>query len=347
MIEGFRSPEKTKSVLGIDIGSSAVRLLELSKVADGYRLEACLTEILPVLDTGRPPDHEALCQTITRLVRSSGTSLRSVMASVPDSSVKIKVVELPTGLSESEIEACMEVEIERNFPYSADETVFDYVLLPNNEQQPSAIRVLLVACRLQEVRARQHLFSSAGLDILALDVEGYALQRALLKAHEPVVVLVNIGSSSTTLSVLIGDCMLFHKEHALAGRALTEQIQSYYGLSLQEAELGKCRKNLPNDYSPSVLRPFLELLVDQVRSFRQLFLSAHPFSEINRLILAGGGAALDGLPHLLEESLELPVSIAHPFADMQYAESMKIPSDVAAFSLACGLALRGMDDSGH
>jgi len=65
MIEGFRSPEKTKSVLGIDIGSSAVRLLELSKVADGYRLEACLTEILPVLDTGRPPDHEALCQTIT------------------------------------------------------------------------------------------------------------------------------------------------------------------------------------------------------------------------------------------------------------------------------------------
>lgn len=343
-----------KRSLGVDIGSSSIRLLELSRQGDDYRVETCLSETLPAASS-QHDNRSVIGENIARLVKLSGAVLEPATVAINNAAIKTKLFNLPTGLSEHEIETYAGIEAERAWSRPPNEILFDYFVMPGSTEtsDQAGMNVLLVACLRKEFDGYREMLAPAGLKPVIIDVESYAIQKSLIRlqakeTEDRAIALLDIGSRRSTFNLCMRDRVLFYKEQPLAGQQLTEKIQDYYGMTLEHAEQGKCRNHLKDDYQEQVLLPFLEVLVQQIRICWQLARSASPFAEISRLILSGGSAALPGLIQLLEASFRVPVSLANPFAGMQYSGRLsdtELP-DKYAFMLACGLALRGFDGSG-
>jgi len=345
---------KTSPVLGIDISSTTVKLLELSRQGGSYRVESYAVAHLPpeaVIEKD-VNQVEAVGALIRDLVARSKTRVKRIAAAVSGSAVIIKTVTMPDGLSDEELEAQLAVEADQYIPYPLEEVAIDFeVLAPaaNN-----TVTVLLVACHQQTIDARVDALEIAGLTVGIMDVEVLAMGRALALLEKQLpgenlrsVAMVDIGASMTTLSVFSDGESVYTREQFFGDKQLTDEIMNRYGLSFEEAGLAKKQQGLPEDYEQEVLQPFREALVQQVSRSLQFFLSSSEHASLDCIVLCGDVASISGLGELAQERLLTPVIIANPFADMTVGprvDAQALVRDAPAMMLACGLAMRGVGE---
>jgi len=352
---GLFGKTKTIPVLGLDISSTTVKLLELSFSGGRYRVESYAVSSLPqdaVIEKS-VNNVDGVSNAIRTVVAQSRTKLKNVAAAVAGSSVITKLIDMPEGLSEDDMETQLTLEADQYIPYPLEEVSIDFQIQGPSPERDNQVEVLLAACRRETIESRVEAIEGSELIPKIMDVEAYAMERAfsLLQAHlnlgeDSTVAIVDIGATMTTLSVLNNGKTIYTREQLFGGKQLTDEIMRRYGLPLEEAGLAKKQGGLPDDYEPEVLEPFKEAVVQQVARSLQFFFSSSQYNDVDHIILAGGVSSMEGLERLVQEKLGTPTSVANPFAQMSISSrvnAVALSSDAPAMMIACGLALRSFD----
>lgn len=344
-----------KPLLGVDITSSTVKLLELSKSGSGYKVESYMVKPLPpnAVVEKAIKDTEALAEVMRKVVVQAKVKNKNAAVAVAGSAVITKVVEMPADLSDEAIESQLAVEADQYIPYPLDEVALDFELIGPSADNADQMDVMLAACRRETVESRAQVLEIAGLHPKVVDVEVFAVERGfqliadqMEDLGEQVVAIVDVGATMLTLSVLVEGKTLYTREQAFGGKQVTEEIQRRYGLSYEEAGQAKKQGGLPEDYESEILTPFKEALIQQISRSLQFFFSSSQYNYVDQLILAGGVASMEGLREEIEEKLGLPTMIANPFANMAVSNKVNavaLAMDAPAMLVAAGLALRSFE----
>jgi len=347
--------KKLIPVLGVDISSSSVKLLELSKSGNQYKIESYAVASLPpnAVVEKNIAEVEAVAETLRAVYGRAKSRLKSAAVAVAGSAVITKKIEMPAGLGDDALETQITLEADQYIPYPLDEVAMDFEVQGPSARSPEQVEVLLAACRREHVDSRVDSLFMAELTTKVVDVEAYAMERAFQliadqigATPQSVVAIVDIGATMTTLSVLVGGKTVYTREQIFGGRQLTEEIQRRYGLSLEEAGLAKKQGGLPDDYETEVLEPFKDAVVQQIMRSLQFFYSSSQYNDVDHILLAGGVAAMPGLVDMVQERLGNAASIANPFARMAVAsrvDASALSNDAPAMMVACGLAMRSFD----
>jgi type IV pilus assembly protein PilM len=347
---------KHDHLLGIDISSAAIKLLELSKTGARYKVESYAVAPLAqnaVIDNNIS-NAEMIAETIKVALKQSGTRTRHACVAISGSSVMTKMITMSAHLSEDEMEEQIMVEADQYIPYSLDEVRLDFEVQKVNEASPELVDVLLAASRRENVDERVDVLAQAGLTASIIDVEAFAMENAFAllgdqlpnSDDEQTIAIADIGATMTTLNILHQGRAIYTREQGFGGKQLTEEIQRRYGLSYEEAGLAKRHGGLPDNYNSDVLGPFKRALVQQVARSLQFFISSSANRSIDSVVLAGGCASIAGIDKLVEQELGLPTFVANPFINMALSNKIKpqsLSNDASAMMIACGLALRGFD----
>ena len=347
---------KPPTILGLDISTTAVKLLELSRSGDQYRVESYSVEPLPPNSIVEKSiaDVEGVGDAIKRAVKRSGTKAKFAAAAVAGSAVITKVISMPASISEDEMEGQIELEADQYIPFPLDEVNLDFEAIGRSIDDPDKIEVLLAASRSENVDVRVDAIEIGGLTAKIIDIEAYAIENAfsLIREQMPdhgldkTIAIIDIGATMTTMSVLHDLKTVYTREQTFGGKQLTEDIQRRYGLSYEEAGMAKRQGGLPDDYQMEVLEPFKRMMVQQVGRALQFFYSSSQYSAVDHIVLAGGSSSIEGVAELIAEQEGVPTTIANPFANMSISSNIKaqvLANDAPALMISCGLALRSYD----
>jgi len=352
---GLLGKRKKSQLLGVDISSTTIKLIELSQSGDRFRVEAFAVASLPQDSVVEKTINniEEVAGALRSLHAQSRTKNKLVCTAVAGSSVITKTLQMPQGLNDDDMETQLTLEADQYIPYPLDEVAIDFEVQGAAAGRSDQVDVLLAACRRETIDARVDALELAELTPKVVDVEAYAMERAyeLIKRQWDIedgatVAIVDIGATMTTLSVLHKGSTVYTREQLFGGKQLTDEIMRRYGLPLEEAGLAKKQGGLPDDYEQDVLEPFREAVVQQVARSLQFFFSSSDFNSVDCIVLAGGVSAMDGLEPLVAERLGSKTIVANPFADMSISprvNAVALNSDAPAMMIACGLALRSFD----
>ncbi|MEO5622632.1 MAG: pilus assembly protein PilM [Dokdonella sp.] len=346
---------KAPPLIGVDISSTAVKLLQLGQVGGRYRVEHYAVEPLPpnAVVEKNIVQIEAVGEAIRRALNRSGAKTKFAAAAVAGSAVITKVIPMPGDLSEEDMEAQIEVEANQYIPYPIEEVSLDFEILGPIKDNPDMVNVLLAASRTENVDLRVAALDLGGLGTRVMDVEAFAMENAfklisdqLSVPKDAVVAVMDIGATMTTLIVLKSQRTIYSREQVFGGKQLTDEVMRRYGLSYEEAGLAKRQGGLPDSYGAEVLEPFKEAMVQQISRLLQLFFAGSEFSRVDQVVLAGGCASIAGIAEMVEEHLGVPCIVANPLADMTLSSRLQAQAlalDAPALMIACGLALRSYD----
>lgn len=355
MISSLFGKKRTQPVLGIDISSSSIKLLELSRNGDQYRVESYAVASLPpnAVVEKNIAEVDAVADVLRAVQGRSKSKVKTVAVAVAGSAVITKLIDMPSGLSDDAMETQISLEADQYIPYPLDEVALDFEVQGPSLNNPDQVEVLLAACRRENVESRVDALELAGLSAKVVDVEAYAVERAFKLCQtqfdyedDSVVAIVDIGATMTTLSVLVGGNTVYTREQLFGGRQLTEEIQRRYGLTVEEAGLAKKQGGLPDDYEHDVLDPFKDAVVQQITRSLQFFFSSSQYNDVDHILLAGGVASMPGLVELVQERLGTRASVANPLARMSIAarvDTAALTNDAPSLVIACGLAMRSFD----
>lgn len=347
--------KQNKGVLGLDISSTTVKLLELVRVGDRYRVEAYGVVPMPpgAVVEKNINDIDGVAEAIRQLVEQTRPKQKKVAVAVAGSSVITKMITLDANLNEDQMEAQIMAEADQYIPYPLDEVAIDFEVQGPSDDTEDAVDVLLAACRKENVDLRVDALELAGLHPEIVDIEAYDVERSFeLIANaigcnpDDAVAILDIGATMTTLSVLAEGRTIYTREQLFGGKQLTEEIQRRYGMTEHEAGLAKKTGDLPEDYEEEVLAPFQDAVIQQVSRSLQFFFSSSQYNAVDHIVLAGGVAAMSGLAPLVEERMTTPTTVANPFLAMDLSpnvDAAALANDAPAMMIATGLALRSFD----
>ncbi len=343
------------ALIGVDISSTAVKLLQLSRTGDRYRVEHYAVEPLPPNSVVEKNvvEIDQVADAIRRAVDRSGSKTKGAAAAVAGSSVITKLIPMPADLSEDELEAQVELEAANYIPYPIEEVNIDFNALGPMPGAPEMQQILLVAARAEDVGTRQSALEIAGLKAQVMDVEAFAIENAFALMQPSLkippgglVALVDVGASMTTLNILRDGRSLYAREQVFGGRQLTEEIMRRYGLTYEEAGRAKRLGGLPESYEYEVLEPFRETLAQQVSRLLQFYYASSEYNRVDQIVLSGGCASIPGIAQQVEEQLGVSTVVANPLAQMTLGprvQAQALAQDAPALMIACGLALRSFD----
>ncbi len=348
--------QKQPVVLGLDISSTAIKLLELGQSGDRMRVESYAVEPLPANSVIEKniADVEAVGEAIKRAVKRSASRTKLASVAVAGSAVITKIIAMPASLTEDEMEQQIELEADQYIPYPLEEVNLDFEVIGPSENDPERIDVLLAASRSENVDIRIAAIELAGLKAKIVDVEAYAMENAfsLLIPQLPeqgidqTIAVIDIGATMTTLNVMHDRKTIYTREQVFGGKQLTEEIQRRYGLSYEEAGMAKRQGGLPDNYGPEVLEPFKDAMTQQVSRSLQFFYGSSQYNNVDHIVLAGGSAMIPGIDEMIANKLGVHTSVANPFTNMTLASRVKAQSlsnDAPALMIAAGLAMRSFD----
>jgi type IV pilus assembly protein PilM len=344
-------------LVGVDISSTAVKLLQLSRAGSGvgYRVEHYAVEPLPpnAVVEKNIVEVEAVGDAIRRAMARSGSKAKHAAAAVAGSAVITRVIPMPAELDEDELESQIELEAVNYVPYPIEEVNLDFEVLGPVPGNPDMIQVLLAASRAENVEMRASALELGGLTAKVMDVEAFAVENAfalladgLNLRRDGLAALVDVGATMTTLNILRNGRSLYSREQVFGGKQLTDEVMRRYGLSYEEAGLAKRQGGLPESYEVEVLEPFKEALVQQISRLLQFFYAGSEFNRVDQVVLAGGCASIPGVAEMVEEQLGVPTLVANPLAHMTLGPRVQahaLAQDAPALLIACGLALRSFD----
>jgi type IV pilus assembly protein PilM len=341
-------------MIGLDISSSSVKLVELGQDESGkYVLERFASESFEKgwIADGQIEKFEEVADAVRRVIAKSGTKTRDVVMAMPQSSVITKKIILPAGLREDELEVQVESEANQYIPFSLDEVSLDFCVIGPSPTSVGDVEVLIAASRKDRVQDRQGLAEAAGLKPVVLDVESHASRLAMARilralpneGRDSLVALFEIGADTTSLKVLLDDELLYDRDQAFGGSQLTQLISRQYGFSFEEAEQKKLVSDLPDDYQSQILAPFVDSLSQEIGRALQYFFTSTPHHKVHYVMLAGGTATLPGLKDRVTELTGFASKVVNPFDNMTLGPSVresKLYREAPSYLTACGLAMR-------
>ena len=341
-------------MLGLDISSSSVKLVELGQdKAGNLVLERCAIEPLERgwISDGNIEKFDEVADAVRRLVKKSGTKTKNVAMALPPSAVITKKIILPGGMTDQELEMQVEAEANQYIPFPLDEVSLDFCIVGPSANSTGDIEVLIAASRREKVQDIQGLAEAAGLNPVIVDVESYASRLATGRLIEnlpnkgvgKIVALFEVGALTTSMQVIRNDEVLYDRDQAFGGAQLTQLIVRQYGFSLEEAESKKRSGELPDDYESSVLRPFVESIVQEIGRALQFFFTSTPHNKVDFVMLAGGSAALPGLTVAVTQHTTFACTLVNPFEGMEIGDGVRLKRmtrEAPSYLTSCGLALR-------
>src|SRR5881392_3254635 len=344
-------------LIGVDISSSALKLVELSETGKGaYRLERYAVEPLAkdVVADGNIANLDQVADALRRAHKRLGSRNRNVALALPAAMVITKKIIVPTGQTEEELELQVETEANQYIPFALDEVNLDFQILGPASTSADEVEVLIAASRKEKVEDRVAAAEAAGLKPRIMDVESYATQETFqligpslpANGRDQNIALVDIGSHVSHFYVLRNNQFLFSRDQAFGGNQLTQDIQRAFNLSSDEAESAKKNQGLPENYDSDVLQPFMETLALEITRALQFFFTSTSYNQVDQIILAGGCALLPGLDELVAKRAGVTTVIANPFSNMQTSERIRprqLAMDAPMLMIATGLAMRSFE----
>ena len=347
--------KKTEPLIGLDIGSTSVRLLQLSSRGGGYRVDHFAIHSLNegVVVDNAIQDVEAIADAISSAVKTSGTRAKTCAIAVSGSAVFTKTISLPSDLATADIESQVQIEANQYIPYSLDEVSLDFEVVGPSARNPDMMDILLAASKSENIESRQDAIETAGLKTKIVDVEAFALANAfeLIRKRDGIsesqaVGFFDIGHDLTTLLVIKGGQVIYTRDHPFGGHQLLEENQRRYNMSAEEARFHERGEQAPDDFQDEVLEPFKLNIVHQVSRALQFYASSNEYSSISTIYLSGGTATLSGMAPMVQEELGMTTRVADPVAGLDSANNVAATSlnrNGTNLMIAMGLALRGFD----
>ncbi len=345
---------KPKPVVGLDIGSSAVKAVELRPSGRSFKVVAFGSEPVPsdTIVDGAIIDAGAVAEAIRRLLDSHKIKTREVVASLSGNSVIVKKINLPV-MTEAELAESIYWEAEQYIPFDIQDVTLDYQILspPAAGDARGGMEVLLVAAKKEKITDYTEVIRQAGRQPVVVDVDAFAVQNAYEANYDPdpgeVVVLLNAGASGININIVSGEQSLFTRDISMGGNAYTEAVQKELSLPFTDAERLKKGEALPGarpaDVHP-ILRAVTENLLLEIQKTFDFFKATAASDRIDRVLVSGGTSRVDSFLERLGERFGAPVELFDPFRKIQFdAKKFGIDrvEDVAPTSaVAVGLALR-------
>lgn len=347
---------KTPMLVGLDISSSAVKIVELGQVGRGrYSIDRYVIELLPkdAVTEGNITRMEEVIEVVRTAWARLGSRARHVAMALPATSVVTKKLVLPAGLGDDEMETQVTAEAAQVVPFSLDEVNLDFQVL-GPAASAGDVDVLLAASRKEKIEDRVAVAEAAGLKVSIMDIESNAAQTAFeTMAHvfpengkDQTIALIDVGASTMHILVFVDRVIVYSREQSFGGHQLTQDIQRRYGLSYDEAEQLKRGDDAPDRYNMEVLQPFTETLALEIGRAIQMFIASTSYGKVDYVVLAGGTAIIPGLDEAVAGRTEVSTMVANPFAGMSRGvgiQAERLTSDAPALVVACGLALRRFD----
>ncbi len=347
--------KKTPATIGLDISSSAVRLIQFSRGESGIRIEHFAIEPLAdgVVKDQAVMDSSAVAAAIERAVRRSGAKTKYCAVSVSGSAVMTKTISLPAEMSDVELESQIEIEADQYIPYSLDEVSRDFEVLGPSKRSADLVDVLLAACKSENIDSLTSAVDQSGLKARVIDVEAYAIANAfvLIRHREGIpadrtIAIFEIGSQQSSFVIMNGDRVVYSREHAFGSSQLIEDISRRYELSAEEALVMLRGDDHPEDFTQMVIEPFQQSVVQQIGRALQFFSSSNEFQNTESLFLAGGAELMQGLDQVVTNELGIATEIADPIRGLSVSNNVaanSLRANAPSLMAACGLAMRGFD----
>ena len=342
---------KAKNLVGIDIGSSAVKVVGLETSNGKLLLKAIGREVLPedTIVDGAIMSKLPLAESLNKIFTEQRIRNSRIATSISGHSVIVKKVALPM-LSSAELEESIQWEAEQYIPFDLAEVNVDYQVLREVPDEQK-LEVILVAAKKEKIADYCSVVSMTGKTPSVVDIDAFALLNAYEVNYEPeedsIVALLNIGASSMIMNIVRGTEFLFTRDIATGGEQYTEFLQRDLGIDRDEAEEYKQMIDVPfemEDQVRSVLRSVSENMALEIEKTLEYFKTTTYSKDIESLYICGGASKTEGLQEYLSETLQFPVEILDPFRKIEVNGAGDLLDDAehsgADFAVAVGLAMR-------
>ena len=345
---------RKRDVVGIDIGSSSVKLVQLKEQKGAYQLLNAGIIPLPseAIVDNTLMDSASIVKAIKNLTSSLTVKVKDVACSISGNSVIIRKISLP-AMSPEELEDQITWEAEQYIPFDINDVNMDFQILSPDSIDPSRMNVLLVASKKDIINDYVAVFNEAGLHLSVVDVDSFAVQNAFEANHEvgpdEVLALVNIGASIMNINVVKNGITLFTRDVQMGGNLYTEEIQKQMGVSSDEAESAKMLAHeTRNGALLGVLGKVNDTITQEIRRSLDFYNSTASEDRITRIFASGGCSKVYNLLGTIAEKLGVPVEMINPFAKLHYNEKDFDPEylqEIAPFmAVTVGLAIRRVGD---
>ena len=347
---------KKSHLIGLDIGSRAVKASEIVETKSGRRLKyfGMLDIAYGAIEEGVIMDADAIAPSIRKLFNANSFKTQNVAVSIGGSSVIVKKISVQT-MTEKQLQGSINSEAEQYIPFDISEVNLDYQMLGEAENNPNQMDVLLVAVKKEVVNSYVDLIQMAGLNPCVIDIDAFALQNIFelnYALEDENVALIDIGASKTSLNILKGNSSVFIRDVALGCSLINKKLVSLVDCSYEEAEQLKY-SNQPDKISPDDVKEIISSVINdlcnEIRNAIDFFYSAYPYDDqIKRIVLSGGGAHIKEFRELLAVETSSEVEIINPFKNVQIDEKscdisyLERMAPQAAISM--GLSIRKIDD---
>lgn len=353
-------------LVGLDIGSSSIKLVELRAKRDRYELVNLALKNLgaDAIVDGAIMDEGSVSSTIEKMFEEARISSKKVATSVSGRAVIVKRVVVTAGTQE-ELDTAIQQEVAQQIPFDLASVQLNYYVLGPLQETDSLdwqadryhaarkLEVLLLAVKREKIQAHTNVLIHASKTPSVMDLDAFALQNAFELSYEPpsqqTVALLNIGASTMNINIIRGGLPLFTRDASIGGNQYTDTLQKELNLTFDEAEQLKAGIDLarvqPESELPH-LRSVSELLLLEVQKAFDAFHQTIP-DPIQAVYLAGGTARIRGLADLLGAELKMPVEVLDPFRKIRF-NPRRFGADFVAtlaprMTVAVGLALRSFD----
>ena len=348
---------KSLPILGLDISTTAVKLVELSDAGKGLlRIERYIIEPLPkdAVSDGNIANMDQVAETLRTAWKNLGTRVKNVALALPSSAVITKKILAPASLKGVDLENQIETEANQVIPFSLDEVNLDFQVLGPSTSNQDDVQVLLAAARKEKVEDRVAAVEAAGLKALIMDVESFATQTAFEQmAHllpnsgeGQTVAIIDIGAQNMHINIFNNGELVYQREHGFGGSQLNNEIARRYGMTTDEAENAKRKGTLPESFDVEVLQPYSETLAMEIGRALQLFTTSTQYQKVDQILLAGGGAMIPGVDEVVSQRTGMPTMVVNPFSNMTVGSRVRpqqLAVDAPSLFVACGLAMRRFD----
>lgn len=344
-----------KNLVGLDIGSSSVKAVELQRKGTSLQLASLGYENLQpdTIVDGQIMELNDVSNVIARIFGEHGIKSTRVAASVSGHSVIVKNIVLPQ-MNQEELRESFSWHAEEHIPFDINDVNLDYQVTENSSD---ALHVLLAACKSDKIANVKQAIQLAGKQPVVIDVDAFALQNCYEVNYHPkageVVALLNIGASTMNINILNGIRSVFARDASVGGSQYTSLLQKELGLTFQQAEAVKRGYPLPEGVEPRPIQPIIEAVSDilalEVRKTMDFYRATADEGEaaIQKILIAGGGSKLPGLAEYLSQRFEIPVEVFDPLRSIS-VDPRRFDPDymreiVPEMAVAVGLALRGVE----
>lgn len=344
---GLFSSADDNLFLGIDIGDSSLKMVELKKKGKQiYLSNYAFSENVSGVNFTKIDDINYLAQAILKVKAEANIKARRVTASLPTFSVFSSIINLPPT-DKKNMDAAVAEEAKKVIPLPVEEMILDWKMVPGTQQDKEGARVFLTGSPKKLVRRYIEIFRLAKLELASLETETFSLVRGLMGNDPSTVMIVEIGANSTDLSVVQESIPVLNRSLEICGGTVTAALAEKLGLSFNQAEqfkfdLSASLSDSSKEELPQLIVKALAPVIHEIEYMREFFQSNGGGRKIEKVILSGGGALLMNLADYLSHHLNLQVIIGDPFSRIIYPSEMKpIIAEVGPkLAVAAGLALR-------